>query len=262
MLTREAKDIAIKAQAPLDQHGQVTVVESNDSLLAVIANAARDPSCDVNKMRALLDMKRELERDEAVRSFNSDMVAVQGQIRHIVADASNPSTSSKYASYLALDKALRPIYTAHGFSLSFDTADPPRDNYVRVIAYVGHRDGHIRTYHADMPADGLGAKGSQVMTKTHATGSAMSYGMRYLLKMIFNVAVGEDDDDGNKAGTKFITSEQAIELETLIKDSGGDVEKFKAHFQIDSLIDVPANKFERAKAVINEAAAARRKSKP
>jgi hypothetical protein len=50
-----------------------------------------------------------------------------------------------------------------------------------------------------MPADGKGAKGGDVMTRTHATGSALSYGMRYLLKMIFNVAVGEDDDDGNDA---------------------------------------------------------------
>ena len=37
------------------------------------------------------------------------------------------------------------------------------------------------------------------MTKTHAVGSAMSYGVRYLLKLVFNVAVGEDDDDGNTA---------------------------------------------------------------
>ena len=36
------------------------------------------------------------------------------------------------------------------------------------------------------------------MTKTHAMGAGMSYGMRYLLKMIFNVAVGEDDTDGNE----------------------------------------------------------------
>lgn len=50
-----------------------------------------------------------------------------------------------------------------------------------------------------MPADGKGAKGGDVMTKTHAAGSAMSYGQRYLLKMIFNLAVG-DDDDGQKAG--------------------------------------------------------------
>jgi hypothetical protein len=48
-----------------------------------------------------------------------------------------------------------------------------------------------------MPSDGKGAKGGDVMTKTHATGAASQYGMRYLLKMIFNVAIGEDDNDGN-----------------------------------------------------------------
>src|SRR5690606_15862485 len=54
-----------------------------------------------------------------------------------------------------------------------------------------------------MPADGKGAKGGDVMTKTHAAGSAMSYGQRYLLKLIFNVAIGENDDDGNSAGSGF-----------------------------------------------------------
>jgi ribosomal protein L37AE/L43A len=50
-----------------------------------------------------------------------------------------------------------------------------------------------------MPADGKGAKGNDVMTKTHAAGAAGSYGARYLLKGIFNVAIGENDDDGNGA---------------------------------------------------------------
>jgi len=65
---------------------------------------------------------------------------------------------------------------------------------------LSHASGHTRTYSCDMPADGKGAKGNDVMTKTHAAGSAMSYGQRYLLKLIFNVAIGEQDDDGNGAG--------------------------------------------------------------
>ena len=68
---------------------------------------------------------------------------------------------------------------------------------MRVLCYVSHSAGHTRTYQCDMPADGKGAKGNDVMTKTHAAGSAASYGMRYLLKMIFNIAIGEDDTDGN-----------------------------------------------------------------
>ena len=35
------------------------------------------------------------------------------------------------------------------------------------------------------------------MTRTHAEGAADSYGMRYLTKKIFNIAVGDEDDDGN-----------------------------------------------------------------
>jgi len=125
------------------------------------------------------------------------MSAAQQKMRPISADAENPQTRSRYASYAQLDRALRPIYTEHGFGVSYDTGDAPREDCVRVLAYVTHEGGHARTYRVDMPADGKGAKGGDVMTKTHATGAAMSYGMRYLLKMIWNVAVGEDDKDGN-----------------------------------------------------------------
>jgi hypothetical protein len=48
-----------------------------------------------------------------------------------------------------------------------------------------------------MPADGKGAQGGDVMTKTFATGAGMSYGARYLLKFIWNIAVGEDDPEAS-----------------------------------------------------------------
>jgi hypothetical protein len=124
------------------------------------------------------------------------MRAAQGDMRQVATDANNPQTRSRYATYAAIDAALRPVYTQHGFSISFGTGDAP-EGYVRVVAYVSHVGGHTRQYKADMPADGKGAKGGDVMTKTHAFGAGTSYGMRYLLKMIFNVAIGEYDLDGN-----------------------------------------------------------------
>ena len=66
-----------------------------------------------------------------------------------------------------------------------------------------------------MPADGKGAKGGNVMSLTHATGAAAGYGMRYLLKMIFNIAIGEEDTDGNLAAADlplFAEHMAAIEL--------------------------------------------------
>ena len=159
---------------------------------------ATDPNASVEKIERLMALWERGEARKAELAFNAAMAAAQAEMRPVVADAFNPQTRSKYASFEALDTALRPIYSKHGLALSFDTGDTAPDT-VRVLCYVTHAGGHSRTYKADMPADGKGAKGGDVMTKTHAVASAMSYGMRYLEKMIFNVAVGEDDDDGNRA---------------------------------------------------------------
>ncbi len=166
------------------------------AMLEVISRAASDPAIDVNKLERLMEMHDRIAAKQAESAFNAAMSEAQAKMRPIAADAENRQTSSRYATYAKLDSALRPIYTAEGFALSFDTGDGPPE-MVRVLCHVSHRAGHSRTYKADMPADGKGAKGGDVMTKTHAVGAGMSYGMRYLLKMIFNVAVGEDDTDGN-----------------------------------------------------------------
>jgi len=175
---------------------------AESSFLAVIERVATNPNVTVDVIERVLAIQERVEAKTAQSAFNAAMSEAQAEMRPVHADATNPQTRSRYASYEALDRALRPVYTKHGFGLSFDTGDAPSQEWVRVLCYVTHKGGHDRTYKADMPADGKGAKGGDVMTKTHAVGSAMSYGMRYLLKMIFNVAVGEDDDDGNTAGGK------------------------------------------------------------
>jgi hypothetical protein len=180
-----------------NERREVAPVSEATALIAVIERAARDPSVDVVKLRELLAIRKELALEAAEGEFNRAMKLCQQEMRPIAADAENPQTRSKYASYSKLDKALRPIYTRHGFSISFDEGDCPKPDWVRCLAYVAHDAGFTRTYRRDMPADGKGAKGGDVMTKTHAVGAAHSYGDRYLLKGIFNIAVGEDDRDGN-----------------------------------------------------------------
>jgi hypothetical protein len=170
------------------------------SPLAMIQRLVLDGKASPDVVQQLINMSLQLKAAAARDAFNVAMADAQKEMRPVAADASNPQTRSRYASYGALDRAVRPIYTAHGFGLSFDTGDAPLAEYVRVLCYVTHAAGFERTYHVDLPADGKGAKGGDVMTKTHAYGSGLSYGMRYLLKMVFNIAVGEDDDDGNAAG--------------------------------------------------------------
>jgi hypothetical protein len=182
------------------------------------------------------------------------MKAAQAEMRAIAADANNSQTRSKYATYAKLDSILRPIYTKHGFSVSFDEDDSPKAEHIRVLAYVAHEAGFTRTYRKDMPADGKGAKGGDVMTKTHAAGAAASYGMRYLLKGIFNVAVGEDDADGNAppADDDQITEEQAATVRDLIEETNSDIEKFCQYLKVEAIPDIRQSQFGRVIAMLEK----------
>lgn len=167
-------------------------------VMAMIERVSSIPGFDPTNLEKLVELHERAVAREARLAFYSALTAAQSEMRPIAADATNPQTKSRYATYAALDNKLRPLYNQHGFGLSFNTADSPLPEHVRVLCSVTHVGGHEATYQVDMPCDGKGARGGDVMTKTHAAGAAMSYGMRYLLKMIFNVSVGEDDRDGNR----------------------------------------------------------------
>jgi|WetSurMetagenome_2_1015567.scaffolds.fasta_scaffold01778_21 hypothetical protein len=229
------------------------------SLLAVIAKAARDPEVNVDKMQALMTMYERVEAKEASRAFDTAMSDAQAEMGRVVVDRENTQTHSKYATYAALDRAIRPIYSKHGFALSFNSGDSAPE-FILVTCRVSHRAGFARDYQIQMPADGKGAKGGDVMTKTHATGSGASYGMRYLLKMIFNVATSDKaDDDGNAAGgDELLTFEQVAQIEAAIVEKIGEHRRAKLlhYFKSESFEDLSAKKFTEIMATIDAAAKA------
>jgi hypothetical protein len=213
-----------------------------DPVLALIERMARDPSVDPAKVKEFLDMRREAEREANERAFNEALAKAQGEMEPIAADARNPETNSRYASYAQLDRAIRPIYTKCGFALTFTTGRTARPEEVDVIGFlIGH--GFSREYTLPMAADGKGPKGGAVMSRTHATGSAITYGKRYLLGMIFNIAVASKDDDGNAAGRAggAITAEQAKRI--AVK---ADMRRFCDFLGVPSIGALPAARFEHA----------------
>jgi len=218
-----------------------------NSLMAVISRAASDPNMDVLRLEKLLEMYERITARQAEQGYNNAMSAAQAEMRPIAADANNPQTKSKYASFAALDRVLRPIYTRHGFSLSYSAADGAPPEHVRVVCKVSHRDGHTERPYIDLPVDGKGAKGGDVMTKTHAMGAGFTYGQRYLEKAIFNIAVG-DDLDGNEpmAGARPITDAQRDALQILCETVGADVRAFSDYMGPESLAALPARDYREA----------------
>ena len=205
---------------------EVATTMDPGTILQVIQSAAVNPDVDIEKMERLMSMHERLTAKQSEAAFHHAMTAAQSEIPQIPKDKKNKQTQSSYASYEGMDKVLRPIYVRHGFSLSFDTGSDPLEGCIRVLCYVSHRGGHSKTYQCDMPADGKGAKGGDVMTKTHAAGSGMSYGQRYLLKMIFNIAFS--DDDGNAASGRNIAQE-LLDYNELWRDYEGEIHAAKQY---------------------------------
>ncbi len=218
------------------------------SLMQMIAAAASDPRCDLDRMERLFVMHAHLEDKQNERIFDAAMAEAQAEMSVVMTDRKNAQTHSRYASYAALDQEVRPVYTKHGFALSFSTGDLESPDFIRISCRVTHKGGFYRLYDIQMPCDGKGARGADVMTKTHATGSAIQYSMRYLLRMVFNIATRDgSDDDGNAAGRSDTISEEQVEqLQSLIVEVGADLPRFYKYMRIDRLEDIPAKDFARA----------------
>ena len=110
-----------------------------------------------------------------------------------------------------------------------------------------HTSGYYKEYIIDMLADGAGPKGAAVMTRTHAIGSAVTYGKRQLLKMIFNLAEAGDDDDGNAASAPALLGEHELEvIKAALEDAqanSDDIEQLYVVMKVKSLEQLSRSEF-------------------
>lgn len=237
-----------------DAPAPAPVMSETAALINIIERAASNPSVDVDKMMKLLEMRERIQGEEARKAFNAAMSAAQAEMPAVVRNAKNDQTRSKYATLEAIADAIQPIITRHGFGLSYGTGDCPKEGYYRVVCDVTHAEGGEKRYHADIPIDGAGMKGNANKTPTHAFGSTMSYGRRYLKLLIFDIAT-KDDDDGNKAGappSETLSEEQIGSIVELLDSYSIPRDQFLKLLKVDSLSDVYANRFDDVVRIIHQ----------
>lgn len=171
------------------------------SLLQAITTAASNPAMDLDKIERLFALHEKVVAREAEAAFNDAMAKAQAEIQPVVNNATNDHTRSSYAKLEQIDRAITPVHTKYGLSVSYDTetkndADPIPAGLLRTIAIVAHSGGHTRRYHIDLPPDEAGSQGKVNKTGVQARGSTNAYARRYLKLMAFNVSTF-DDKDGN-----------------------------------------------------------------
>lgn len=225
----------MNAATKFDTTGTAVAAIEPTSLMQVISRAASDPSVDIEKMERLMAMHERMTARQAEVAFNTAMTACQKEIPAVLRNKVNEEKNARYADLEQLDKVARPIYTGHGFALSFGTADCPLAGHARQTCLVSHTGGHSRLYQADIPLDLTGPKGNPNKTGVQGFGSTMSYGQRYMTKLIFNIALTNEDNDGEGGGGETISEDQIANIRALLTELGKDEKKFLKWAKVDSL---------------------------
>lgn len=216
----------------------VATQEPAGSLLNFVAQAVSDPNVDVHKLEALLRMQREIVADDAKAQFNRDFIALQKALPRIKkngtleypVDKNKPDGAKRkianFARWEDIDLSIRPLLDDHGFSLSFTTAPRAGDGGGLIVtAILRHRAGHMTETPIPIPLDTSGGKNN-----IQGYGSALSYGKRYAATAALNIITEGEDDDGVRGAKKFLSTEEAAELDGMMRELGLDAEKFLHQF--------------------------------
>jgi len=214
-----------------------------NSNISMVERLTLNPNVNTDKLQAIINMQYAAEDRTNEKEWIKAMVPCQAEMPAIKKDKQNQQTNSLYAKVETIKRKIKPIYTKYGFAITFREGKAEHDGNIRIIASVMHSAGHIKEFYYDNPMDMSGIKGQVNKTATHGKSSGVSYAERYLLKLIFNLELHDEDDDGNGAGSQYITPEQVVEFESFIAEKGADREKFVKYLKVDSLSLLPAEKY-------------------
>lgn len=213
------------------------------SMLAIIARAAVNPAVDVEKMRALLDLQRDLLADQAKAEFNEAFARLGlPRIPKLgIVDRGAGKGRFPYGKWETIDERIRPLLAAEGFSLSFDTR-PLGEHHIAVIGTLRHRSGHSET--ATIGPLALDASGNK--NPVQAVGSTYSYGKRYCASMLLNLTFVDEDTDGEYVMNERIESDKVDQIERLLSETKADVPRFLHHMMVKKVSEITAADFPRA----------------
>jgi len=233
-----------------DEPKAVAPTNESAAMFSMVERIMSDPNLPVERVSQAFDFYQRVQADQAQKAWFAAFVEAESEMEPVKRDAKGDK-NNKYASFEALDAAMRPVYSKRGFAFTHTTESSQKPDTIIVVTCLVHKDGFERRYEIEMPCDGKGAKGNDVMTKTHAVASAFSYGKRYNIGNAFNIATYKDDD-GRAAGALIgpISGKQVDELVALADGVKADKAKFCAFLEIESLSEIPANRFEDAKAFL------------
>lgn len=251
--TRKLGTVA-KSQAVSTVVAQPPAAPPPSNLLQVIAGAVMDPRCDVEKMKALLDMQERIEDRDAQKAFTRSFNALQAELPVINKDGKidhgdgvtakgNKKLKTSFATYPNLNRVVGPLMKKHGFTFS-TSMEPEPSGAMIAVSTLSHVEGDSRKTHFRLTADTTGGKNNQ-----QGWGSSQQYGMRYNMIALLNIvteAKEDVDNDGFPGPGASVNPGQLKALIALADEAGADKTKFCELMNVDSMAEISASRYDEA----------------
>lgn len=172
-------------------------IAPTDANYLLVMNRMIEKGVDPDAMKKWMDLLRDIQDRQAQAAYARAMNECQSAMPAVVKNMKNQH-GKMYADLEAVNDAIKPIYAGAGFSVCFSEDVCPTMGSARIVATLNHVGGHSAKFWADVPIDGAGAKGNASgMNATQGKGSTLAYARRYLLYLIFNLTLTDEDTDGH-----------------------------------------------------------------
>lgn len=189
------------------------------------------------------------ERQEAAKlAFMAAKVTAKEEMPLVHKGRTNSHTKSKYADLAAIDEAITPVITKHGFTCDTRATASTTPGHISITFTTIHREGHSEEFTLDWALDGEGMKGNSNKTPVQAMKSTITFARRTMKMMAFDIADSEDSD-GNAPTPpqETLGPEQMTILDDLLKRTGADRKKFFAYAKVEGMADIYMKNFDTLK---------------
>lgn len=156
-----------------------------------------------------------MKTSESIKNISEALAAFNAEIKDPRREATNPHFNSKYVSLDALVSTVRPCLSKHGLAIMQSGSGDGA--VITVTTRIQHTSGEwIESDPLPLKVDKLTPQGA---------GSAMTYGRRYSLSAMLNLAWCDNDDDGEIADGRgdsknYFTNPAEVILENLQREMG------------------------------------------
>lgn len=193
----------------------------------LIGQMSLNKDVDPVKMKGLFDLQVDMMAKQAEIEFNKALFRAQRRMPRIEKNGKIRNKAGQvvatYMRYEDIDKAIREVYEAEGFSI-MDSQKENQNGTITVFSTLIHEGGHSKTVECTVPKD----KENALKSSLQAAVGTVTTGKRINTCNLFRI-VAEDDTAAESMVSENnvpISDQQAATLKDLIRDTSTDVQRF------------------------------------